>query len=300
MRRRKSPDPEATVTPASVLAADSNSVGRLDSEDDVILAGTFEGKLHSSRSVQLLAGSHIKGDVLAAEIVVHGQVTGNLLARERIRILEGGNVSGDICAPRVTVEEGVALNGRVRMLGNDHETREYLLPVLLRAESGAAPRQWQELLTTTEEFLEHAGFLVETRAKPGTLMRCIFRTREPVTYAQFFERLNDIQAELRKAADNTPDTPSPLLESAGDRLATRFLEALGESDGAVGVLGSTVVLVEEMPNGGLQHSVESRSDILPEPGLAEISKPGDLLLELQRIHADVLGETAQRDRVAGH
>ncbi|MDH3644893.1 MAG: polymer-forming cytoskeletal protein, partial [Gammaproteobacteria bacterium] len=276
-----------------MLAADSNTVGRFDSEDDVILAGAFEGKLLSSRSVQLLAGSHLKGDVLAAEIVVHGQVTGNLLARQRIRILEGGNVSGEICAPQVTVQEGVALNGRVRMLSSDHETREYLLPVLLRTESGAAPRPWQELLSSTEEFLEHMGFLIETRAKPGTLMRCIFRTREPMTYAQFFERLNNIDAELRKAAEAAPDAPSPLDEPPADRLATRFLEALGDTEGAVGVLGSTVVVVGDVPNGAPQRSVESRSEILPEPGLAEISKPGDLLLELQRIHAEVLGETAQ-------
>jgi cytoskeletal protein CcmA (bactofilin family) len=176
--RRKSASPESSVSAASVLASGSRTNGRWESDDDVILAGFFEGQLRSSRSVQLLTGSSVSGDVHAAEIVVQGKVTGNLLARERIRILVGGSVNGDVCAPQVTVQEGVAINGRIRMLGTDQDTRDYLLPVLLRA-TDVSTRGWQALLDGCDEFMDHHGFHAETRAKPGPLMRCIFRTREP-------------------------------------------------------------------------------------------------------------------------
>lgn len=299
MLRRKGPEPESTVTPASILAAHTSTVGRFDSEDDVILAGSFEGKLRSSRSVQLLAGSRLKGDVLAAEIVVHGMVTGNLLARERIRILQGGSVSGDVCAPQVTVQEGVELNGRVRMLGSDQETREYLLPVLLRAESGAAPRQWQELLSRTEEFLETVGFLVETRAKPGMLMRSIFRTREPMTYAQLRTRMDTIDTALG-AAIGPDHVADDTVSAAALAQAARFLEALGDSEGAVGILGSSVVQVQEVTDGAMRPALLPRSDVLHASQTEVIPRPGDLLLELQRIHGDVLGESVRLDGVTRH
>lgn len=297
MLRRKTAAPESLVTPASILSADSKTAGRFDSDDDVILAGMFEGKLSSSRSVQLLAGSRLEGDVLASEIVVYGRVIGNLLARERIRIFQGSSVTGDVCAPQVMVQEGVELNGRVRMLATDHDTKEYLLPVLLRAEPGAAPRQWHELLSSTEEFLELLGFQAETRSKPGILMRSIFRTREPMTYAQFFQRVHSIETALREAHDSSDRQQEQRQASLEAAPAARLLEALGDGEGAVGILGSTVVCMREMPNGDMQRTIRARPEVLPEPNPAVIPKPGDLLLQLQLIHADVLGETTQLDGV---
>jgi cytoskeletal protein CcmA (bactofilin family) len=298
--RRKSASPESSVSAASVLASGSRTNGRWESDDDVILAGFFEGQLRSSRSVQLLTGSSVSGDVHAAEIVVQGKVTGNLLARERIRILVGGSVNGDVCAPQVTVQEGVAINGRIRMLGTDQDTRDYLLPVLLRA-TDVSTRGWQALLDGCDEFMDHHGFHAETRAKPGPLMRCIFRTREPITYAAFLQRLDAIDDALQQASRQA--SKSAQAVSAGRRPepailpAQQLITTLGDAAGTIGIFGSTAVRVVDAANGSVQRTIQ-RPAALPPVGQVDNPKPGDLLLDLQRIHVDLLGETARLDRVA--
>jgi len=292
-RRRERPANEPTI-PASILAAHSTATGRLESEEDLILAGTFEGNLRSARSVQLLAGSRIRGDVHASEIIVQGVVHGNLLARQRIRILQGGDVNGDVCAPQVTVQEGVALNARVRMLANTEETREVLLPVMLRPAAGMQRREATQLLDATEEFLETLGFVCETRPRPAAVMRCIFRSLEPMSDATFRGCLQELTRTLRQAAE-----PSPPDESlpTGPQAARAFLEALGESAEVVAVLGITVVHRRE--SGGTWHcDVEDRPEFLPEPDSTPVLQPAVLLLDMQRVQEDILGSAVTGDAVS--
>jgi cytoskeletal protein CcmA (bactofilin family) len=279
-------------------------VGKLESAEDLILSGTFEGQLRSARSVQLLTGSRLQGDVQANEIIVQGQVTGNLLARERIRILEGGDVRGDVCAPEVTVQEGVALNARVRMTSHSEVTREYLLPVLLRTESGAAPRQWVAALDACEELLEPCGFVVETRARPSTLMRSIFRSREPLTWQQFRDALERLGDALRPGTvDAAPDAAGLARQGA----ARAFLDALGEAPEALGILGITVVRhpagtaaapetnaasEERFTEAPVAH-VEQHPEFLPDAQDGSPPQPAAVLLAMQRVQSEVLGETAR-------
>jgi hypothetical protein len=210
----------------------------------------------------------------------------------------------------VTVQEGVALNARVRMSSHSEETREYLLPVLLRAESGAAPREWVALLDTCEELLEHCGFVIETRSRPATLMRSIFRSSQPLTWQEFRNRLEALGDAFRPATtDDGIETESLARRAA----AQTFLEALGDAPEAIGILGISVIRSStgvgsadragdddasgEAPN---QESgpmrIEQHPEFLPtaaadadEPS----PRPADILLEMQRIQSEVLGETAR-------
>jgi cytoskeletal protein CcmA (bactofilin family) len=291
LRKKNSPESAVATTPATILAAETVTVGRLDSEDHLILAGRFEGQLRCSRSVRLLAGAHVEGDILAAEIFIQGKVNGNLMGRERIEILTGGDVNGDVCAPKVVVQEGVVLNAQVRMLGPDHHLKDYLLPVLLHIAEEADTQALEGLLYATEEFLEKVGFAMELRPRPMPTMRPIFRSRQPMSYAQFCTRMRQIESALLDAngtrgslmSDNA--TPEQATTQAQD-----LLQALQLVESSIVVVGPVVVRHQQDAQDDTAPEISLRPKSLPSQSTETSLKPGDLLLELQKIHLEVLGE----------
>ena len=83
--------------------------------------GAFEGTIESQGKV--LVGRHgtahsdrIEGRI----IIIGGEVNGNLTASETITILATGSVNGDITTPRLIAEEGVRINGSIRITPSVH------------------------------------------------------------------------------------------------------------------------------------------------------------------------------------
>ena len=297
-RQKDSQATTAKTTPASILAADTVVVGRLDSEDDLILSGRFEGQVRSARAVHLLAGARVEGDIQATEIIVQGEVNGNLLGRERIEIRSGGNVNGDVCAPNVIVQEGVSLNARVRMLGADQHLKDYLLPVLLHVTGQPAPRVLEELAGAAEEFLQEIGFEMEHRPKPSATMRPIFRSREPMSYAQFCIRMSELESALLEASgDRSSLLAHEIVPPQATRQAQELLQALDLAGAAIVVLGPVVVHLQEGNDGVPVREIRLRPESLPSQSAETSQKPGDLLLELQKIHLEFLGEVSETSQV---
>lgn len=290
LRLNHSPEGLATTTPATILAAGSVAAGRLDSEDHLILGGRFEGQLRCARSVRVLAGAHIEGDIHAAEIFVEGKVIGNLLGRARIEILTGGDVHGDVCAPKIIVQEGVSLNGQVRMLGPDHHLKDYLLPVLLHGaeevapEGSASQRTLEGLLRTTADFLEQVGFEMELRPQATPTMRPIFRSHQPMSYAQFCARMGEIEKALQEVSGDR-GTRVQATTPAQD-----LLHAMHQVKNCIVVLGPVVLQRQQAKDGNADAGPEIclRPGSLPSQSPEASLKPGDLLLELQKIHQEVL------------
>ena len=96
----------------TIIADDVEINGSIKCSGGIKLAGKVNGDVTTAGDVSVEKGAAIKGNVIAASVVVHGMVKGNITAKERIELKGAARVSGDIKAKRMVVEEGVSLVGK--------------------------------------------------------------------------------------------------------------------------------------------------------------------------------------------
>ena len=110
-------EPAPNVGVATVLSAGTRAVGELHSQEDLVLSGSFEGRLFVERALRIMPEARVEGEVRAERILVLGHTQGKLYAQQRIEIKPGAVVSGEVVAPQIRIHEGVILNARVHMSG---------------------------------------------------------------------------------------------------------------------------------------------------------------------------------------
>ena len=108
-------EPAPSLGVATVLSAGTRAVGELHSKEDLVLVGSFEGRLFVDRALRIMPEAHVEGEVHAERILVLGHMQGRLLAQQRIEIKAGAVVSGEVMAPQIRIHEGVLLNAKVHM-----------------------------------------------------------------------------------------------------------------------------------------------------------------------------------------
>jgi len=96
----------------TIIADDVEINGSIKCSGGIKMAGKINGDVTTAGDVSVEKGAAIKGNVLAASVVVHGMIKGNITAKERIELKGSARVSGDIKARRLVVEEGVSLVGK--------------------------------------------------------------------------------------------------------------------------------------------------------------------------------------------
>lgn len=96
----------------TIIADDVEINGSIKCAGGIKLAGKVNGDVTTSGDVAVEKGAAIKGNVVAASVVVQGMIKGNITAKERIELKGSARVSGDIKARRLVVEEGVSLVGK--------------------------------------------------------------------------------------------------------------------------------------------------------------------------------------------
>jgi cytoskeletal protein CcmA (bactofilin family) len=104
-------------TSFSRLGSATNFKGELTCQEDVIIEGTFQGKIDSTgHSIHIEKEAHIKADIRGKNIAIMGHVSGNISATNKIFIGKGAFMNGDLSAPRISIQEGAKLKGTVKML----------------------------------------------------------------------------------------------------------------------------------------------------------------------------------------
>jgi cytoskeletal protein CcmA (bactofilin family) len=96
----------------TIIADDVEINGSIKCSGSIKMAGKINGDVTTAGDVSVEKGAAVKGNVIAASVVVHGMVKGNITAKERIELKGAARVSGDIKAKRLVVEEGVSLVGK--------------------------------------------------------------------------------------------------------------------------------------------------------------------------------------------
>ena len=101
---------------AAIVGAALVMNGELSGNEDIVVAGRFEGKITlPSNSVMVSKGGQVHADVLAKVVQIEGQMTGDIQGGERVVITATGQMEGKISAPRVVLIDGAKFKGSIDM-----------------------------------------------------------------------------------------------------------------------------------------------------------------------------------------
>jgi cytoskeletal protein CcmA (bactofilin family) len=112
------PVPQQPVGFETVLGANCTLEGKLHSNANVRLDGTFTGTLEISGNVLVGETAKITADINAKNISIAGAVRGNVTGK-KVQLLRTGRIWGDITATALTTEEGAFIDGKITMLGQE-------------------------------------------------------------------------------------------------------------------------------------------------------------------------------------
>lgn len=88
--------------------------GRLSSQENILVNGEIEGDLQiPAHRLTIGMTGRMRGEVLAAEVVVLGTVEGIVDARQRFAIRASAKMTGNIRTPSLSIEEGAFFKGRI-------------------------------------------------------------------------------------------------------------------------------------------------------------------------------------------
>jgi cytoskeletal protein CcmA (bactofilin family) len=99
----------------TVIGLDTRVSGEIRGEEDLVVKGRVDGKIHLSQALTVEKGAIVQADVDVRSLVVSGTLVGNIVASESVRLLATARVVGDLASPRVIMESGAAYRGRVDM-----------------------------------------------------------------------------------------------------------------------------------------------------------------------------------------
>jgi len=99
----------------TVIGLETRVSGEIRGEEDLVVKGRVDGKIHLSQALTVEKGAIVQADVDVRNLVVSGTLVGNIVASESVRLLATARVVGDLASPRVIMESGAAYRGRVDM-----------------------------------------------------------------------------------------------------------------------------------------------------------------------------------------
>jgi cytoskeletal protein CcmA (bactofilin family) len=107
----------------TVIGPGARIVGDLSAEEDVTIAGRFEGKIRVGQDVRVIAGGEVEGEIEARSVVVSGSLRGEVVASHRAELTSTAVVEGSVRAPKIIIAEGAQLEGRVAMSASSVEQK---------------------------------------------------------------------------------------------------------------------------------------------------------------------------------
>ena len=99
----------------TVIGIETRVSGEIRGDEDLVIKGRVDGKIHLSKVLTVEKGAIVQADVDVRNLVVLGTLVGNIVASESVRLLATARVVGDLASPRVMMEAGAAYRGRVDM-----------------------------------------------------------------------------------------------------------------------------------------------------------------------------------------
>lgn len=102
-----------TGNQTTIIGADTQIKGEMTFEGAARLLGIFEGKISAKGELHVADGASCKAAVDAGKVTVDGSVEGNVTARERVELTARARMKGDLVAAKLLVAEGASFVGHV-------------------------------------------------------------------------------------------------------------------------------------------------------------------------------------------
>ncbi len=134
----------------SIVGPGSSVHGSIKVAGFIRVDGAVKGDVSAKGRIVLGEKARMESDLRGTSVVVGGVVKGNIFASERVLILSTGLVLGDIITKRIQADEGVFINGRVIVCGEDGDFDARLKAYLeergiVEAAGGKVPRIYEEV-----------------------------------------------------------------------------------------------------------------------------------------------------------
>lgn len=109
-----------TVMPSSsvsetIIAQGVRVEGDFHSQGDVTIDGEVAGSLETKSALTIGETAKIHADVKAKSAIVAGEVIGNIFVDDMLELLATSHVKGDVITNRISVAAGARINGKVSM-----------------------------------------------------------------------------------------------------------------------------------------------------------------------------------------
>ena len=108
---------------SSKISAGTTIRGEIQSPNDIIVDGNFEGKIISQSRVIVGAKANIKGDVICNNCDFSGKIEGNFFVKDTLSLSGSCIVNGDLHIKRLQVELDAKFNGNCHMISEEEFSR---------------------------------------------------------------------------------------------------------------------------------------------------------------------------------
>lgn len=125
----------------TVVGPSVNVEGDFSSEGNIIVKGTVNGSVHTSKILSVEAGAKIIANVRAGSAIIAGEVRGNMKIKESLELTSTARILGDIEVKVLSVEPGAVIFGKLVMPGIEG----------VEIKSGRRSRKTEEVSEVTEE-----------------------------------------------------------------------------------------------------------------------------------------------------
>ncbi len=125
----------------TVVGPSVNVEGDFSSEGNIIVKGTVNGSVHTSKILSVEAGAKIIANVRAGSAIIAGEVRGNMKIKDSLELASTARILGDIEVKVLSVEPGAVIFGKIVMPGIEG----------VEIKSGRRSRKTEEVSEVTEE-----------------------------------------------------------------------------------------------------------------------------------------------------
>lgn len=102
----------------NIIGAGTVITGDINSNGDIRIDGTVQGKVISKAKVVIGKSSTIDGDIEAQNADISGKVNGKLSVAQTLLLKSSAFINGDIVVNKLVVESGAEFNGKCNMLSS--------------------------------------------------------------------------------------------------------------------------------------------------------------------------------------
>ncbi len=99
----------------TVIAPNTKFKGKIKGEDNIRIAGRFEGDVKCDQLVRIEKGGKLSGSIVSTYVIIEGELKGNIDSAEHVEIRIDGRVIGNINTSQIAIAEGSFIQGEIRM-----------------------------------------------------------------------------------------------------------------------------------------------------------------------------------------